>query len=392
MHAAPRLLIAAAGFPPTVSGSAILSYTLWGAWEGPLAAVSYRLPGGREDPALVLSGVPVSLVEPWPFGDRRVAAQLDPLAARAVCRTLLAAAARFSPTAIWANWPSTAFLLGAWQAARRLKLPLHVHLHDTWREAYAGRPFPVERAAAWWYEARVLQDAARLFTITDEAQQHYRNKLGVDSEVLPHSVAESDLARPEPPPRPAAGPRVLHFAGSIYKVMNADAVANVCRALDLCRADVRFDCYSPVDAEGLARLGISGSRVRVAFASRSEVASAQADSDILVLPMAFRSTNPTEIRTVFPTKLLDYLVSGRPILVHAPADSWVARAARRDGWGEVVDVPDPAAVATAVDTLLAAPEKARALVIAARQEAARRAAPKVAMALLAQLIGHPTTA
>ncbi|HEY8151539.1 MAG TPA: glycosyltransferase [Vicinamibacteria bacterium] len=380
------ILVAAAGFPPTITGSAVLNRNLWGAWPADdVVAVSVRLPGARVDPGLALPGVPVTLVEPWPFRRPRVAAQLDPFAAGAVARVVADVARRTQARAIWANWPNTPFLIGAWRAARELRLPLYVHLHDTWREAYAARPLPLERLAAWWYEGRLLRAARRLFTITDAAREHYLRSLGLDSTVLPHCVPAADLDRPPPAARPVGTRRVLHFAGHVYRAMNTDALAMLARALPLCRHDVILHCYTPSSAAPLAAAGIAGDRVEVRFGTRDEVMADQAAADLLVLPLAFRSPNPLEIRTVFPTKLLEYFVSGRPVLVHAPFDSWCARDAGAKGWAAVVDEPSPAALARAIDALLDDAPRQASLVAAARAEARRRAAPDVARALRAEL-------
>ncbi len=169
------LLIAAAVFPPYVSGSAVLCRNLWSAWPAEdLVVVSRRLEDFRTDPELALPGVAMRWIENWPFRSPRAAAHLDPLAAIAVKRALLAAAEEFRPRAIWANWPSTAFVLGAWLAARRLRLPFFVHLHDTWREAFRGRRRYIEQAAAFLFESRALRGADRVFTITGNAQTYHR--------------------------------------------------------------------------------------------------------------------------------------------------------------------------------------------------------------------------
>jgi glycosyltransferase involved in cell wall biosynthesis len=292
--------------------------------------------------------------------------------------------------AIWANWPNTPFLLGAWRAARRLGLPLYVHLHDTWREAYAARPLYLERWTAWRYEARVLRSARRLFTITEAAREHYLRTLGVDSTVLPHAVPQADLDRPSRPrPVPTAGGRrILHFAGHVYRSMNTDALATLARALPLSRHDVVLRCFTPSSVAQLAAAGIGGERLEVRFGTRDDVMADQAEADVLVLPLAFRSRNPVEIRTVFPTKLLEYFVSGRPILVHAPAESWAARDARAKGWADVADVAEPKALAAAIDALLDDTGRQEAIVAAARAEAHRRAAPMLVRALREAMEGY----
>jgi len=323
--------------------------------------------------------IPVHWIEPWTFPEARMAAYLDPIAAFRVERSLLEVASQRRPRGIWVNWPTTAFVLGAWRASRRLRLPLYVHLHDIWGEAFRGRKRVVESLAAACFEGRVLRDAARVFTITSEAKDYYKKRCHVDSYVLAHSIPDEDLSvSGEPTERLTGKSAVLHYAGSIYPLMNQDAIVNVVRSLPHCRHRVAFDCFTPNDPASLSKIGIVGPSVQCRFAPKKDVMAAQRGSDILVLALAFESTNPSEIRTVFPTKLLEYFTCGRPILVHAPADSWAARSARMHGWGYVVDQPDPFLLAQAIDTLLDDQQLSQKLVSCARKEACARAASAVA--------------
>jgi len=380
------LLIAAVAFPPFVTGSTVLCRNLWSAWPAEdLVVVSHRLAGFPTDPKLTLPGVTMRWIEQWPFRSPRAAAHLDPLAASTVTRALLAAAEEFHPRAIWANWPSTSFVLGAWRAARKLRLPFFVHLHDTWRETFRGRRRYVEQLAALLFESRVLRDADRVFTITEEARDYYKETRGIDSYVLAHAVPDGDIADGPTPSTEVNTPAILHYAGSIYPVMNQDAVVNLVRALEYCKRPVILECFTPNGEASLAAAGIGGPRVRVRFGSKAEVMAAQRKSDIVVLPLAFQSTNPVEIRTVFPTKLLEYFVCGRPILVHAPVDSWSSRNARNNGWGAVADSAEPKALAQAIDTLLDDEEARKTLVSAAKNAARLRAASAVAAGLRREL-------
>lgn len=393
-HSGP-LLIAAAVFPPYVTGSAVVCRNLWSAWPAEdLVVVSRKLEDFRTDPGLSLPGVAVRWIDPWPLRGPRAAAHLDPLAAGAVTRALLAAAEECHPRAIWANWPSTSFVLGAWRAARRLRVPFLVHLHDTWREAFRGRRRYVEQLAAFLFETRALRDADRVFTLTEDARDYYRTTRGIDSYMLAHAVPDRDIADGPNPSLGVNTPAVLHYAGSIYPVMNQDAVVNLVRALEFCTRPVVLECFTPNSESSLTAAGICGPRVRVRFGSKAEVMAAQRNSDVVVLPLAFQSTNPVEIRTVFPTKLLEYFVCGRPILVHAPADSWSGRNARENGWGAVADSAEPKALARAIDSLLDDMEARKALVAAAKTAARKRAASAVIAGLrleLEKFAGPPST-
>jgi glycosyltransferase involved in cell wall biosynthesis len=46
------------------------------------------------------------------------------------------------------------------------------------------------------------------------------------------------------------------------------------------------------------------------------------------------------VATATPGKLIDYLASGRPILIHAPPYSYISQYARENSFALVVDVED----------------------------------------------------
>jgi glycosyltransferase involved in cell wall biosynthesis len=74
----------------------------------------------------------------------------------------------------------------------------------------------------------------------------------------------------------------------------------------------------------------------------------QRAADVLFLPLAFHSTIQEVLRTSAPGKLAEYLASGRPILVHAPAETFIAGHFRSHRAGIVVDTPDPQRLAGAL--------------------------------------------
>ncbi len=78
----------------------------------------------------------------------------------------------------------------------------------------------------------------------------------------------------------------------------------------------------------------------------------QRKADILFLPLGFDTPIPEVIRTASPGKMGEYLASGRPILVHAPADSFVSCYFREHGCGVVVDQSDPGMLSQAIHHIL----------------------------------------
>jgi glycosyltransferase involved in cell wall biosynthesis len=54
------------------------------------------------------------------------------------------------------------------------------------------------------------------------------------------------------------------------------------------------------------------------------------------------------VRTVFSTKLLEYLVSGRPIIIFGPEGCYHVDSARNGRWAHVVTEDSPVALAKAI--------------------------------------------
>ncbi len=219
-------------------------------------------------------------------------------------------------------------------------MPLTVYLDILWEES------GVEAAAlARRFEHKVLQRADRRFAITEFAVEHLERKHGVKVELLPHTTDTAELPAGLRQV-PENGPPVVHFAGGIYAAMNGDAVLRLARAAVIAKTSPKLDMCTPSLPDELCGLGISNR-----YVDQATLADAQARSTMLFLPLAFEGPQPLMIRHNFPTKAMDYLRSGRPILVHSPADSYLTWLARREGFALVVDRPDVGELAAAMDRL-----------------------------------------
>ena len=97
-----------------------------------------------------------------------------------------------------------------------------------------------------------------------------------------------------------------------------------------------------------------------------------ASADILLLPLDFDEQSARLMRLSMPTKVSEYLASGRPVLTYAPRGSATAEYARAGGWSLVVDERDPAAIRRALELLVDDDTLRRDLGSRARQCAAER--------------------
>lgn len=246
------------------------------------------------------------------------------------------------PDVLFLNVPDGAFLVAGWLLAKRLSIPYYVYLHDLWEEH--------ERYLnAWWarrWERRILAGAKTVFTITDKARDYYLSKHGLDSKILLHTIdsANGDFPRRSRPPLGEAAPFRIVTSGSFYESMNLDALRSLRVALDRHQDEsVELRILTARVNESFRR-EFGGKNTIIRSCTKQEVWAELVDADLLYVPLAFFSSVPEEVRTVFPTKITEYALAKVPIIVHAPEDSYTATYAQKKGWALTVTSPDPDAL------------------------------------------------
>jgi glycosyltransferase involved in cell wall biosynthesis len=121
-------------------------------------------------------------------------------------------------------------------------------------------------------------------------------------------------------------------------------------ALD--RRNIRLHVYTAQSPDRLEGQGIRGPVVFHPPQPLSAMPALQQRADVLFLPLALHSNDAELVRTAAPGKMAEYLAAGRPILVHAPPDSFLASYFRDHECGIVVDRGDPAELAAALESVL----------------------------------------
>jgi glycosyltransferase involved in cell wall biosynthesis len=115
---------------------------------------------------------------------------------------------------------------------------------------------------------------------------------------------------------------------------------------------IKLHLYTALTIDQLEARGISGPIVYHPHHAESEMPQIQRQADLLFLPLAFNSPYPDLIRTSATTKLGEYLAARRPILAHAPADSFVSWYFRRHECGMVVDELNTEKLAQALERII----------------------------------------
>ena len=240
-------------------------------------------------------------------------------------------------------------------------------------------------------EPRLVKGAAAVIVPNELQRDDMRRRYGIDVSVIhnPCDLAEyggpakadaddSAIAR--------ADERRIVYTGSIGP-LHYEPFRTLLTAMARLDRSLTLHLYT---GQARARLESEGIRGPVVFhppQPLSAMAALQQRADLLFLPLALRSKHADIVRTAAPGKMSEYLAAGRPILVHAPPDSFLARYFREHQCGVVVDRRDPAELAAAIESVLTDPALRGRLRARAWQRAEADFAIEQARRQFARLIG-----
>jgi glycosyltransferase involved in cell wall biosynthesis len=366
----PHLTVVTHSFPPRVSGSAILLANLLQPYPGEVHVIAGCNRDARLDPAFTTPCSTSYLEFPhrFPILCDRLQRRLPIVSYHHMQRAIQRQMRELKTAVVFGAFPDGVYLVATFLAAQQLRLPFYVHMHDLWLEN-TQRGTAQARLAALW-EPRILCHATRVLCMTEAMQKHYEKKYGIQPELLPHCIADRDLDSAPTALRPPRRKRpTVLFVGMVSDAMNLDALKVLADASELLPQDYELLFCTSWSREDLASFGIRSSHLHVQYVSRQEVQCLQGEVDVLVAPLSHKNCSPDEVRTVFSTKLLEYLIAGRPIVVFAPADSYHAISAQKEGWGYAVTEDSPQALAGAIQQVATNTTLAASLVQGALREA-----------------------
>jgi hypothetical protein len=102
----------------------------------------------------------------------------------------------------------------------------------------------------------------------------------------------------------------------------------------------------------LISYGIKTDKLNLISVSRNSLILEMRKADIMLLPHGFHgSLSQDEYDTIFPTKTIEYLLSGKVILLHAPETCFLTRFMQQHQCAFIVTQPDEKMIMEAIDTL-----------------------------------------
>jgi len=241
-------------------------------------------------------------------------------------------------------YPKAHFLFAGYVLARLTGCKLFAYLHNT----YEARTGITLRFTAWVHKL-VFHRAAHVFVMSEGMSEYLKQRFPhVEQTPLPHSFNEPIPEFQEPPQ--IGSPMRLIFCGNLVSCKDAAArlAEAIARSPGASLSILSGDRVGEMQQLGLLRPGTTRETV-----ARDEVLDRLRQADVVLLPHSFEYPEAArnEFRTIFPTKTIEYLISGRPILAHTPADAFLTKFLVENDCALVVDRPDVDALCAAIEQL-----------------------------------------
>jgi glycosyltransferase involved in cell wall biosynthesis len=275
----------------------------------------------------------------------------------------------------------------AFWAGRWANVPVVAYYFDWYGMQWPTR---IRRALALWIESRIIRRFEEVIVPNHALCDALAGRYGVQPVVIHNPCQEGALSvRPEPRwPMDKDEIRIV-YTGAIYHA-HFDAFRTLALTLaGSAPAGARLHIYTSQPSTVLKDRGIEGAFVFHAHLPCDAILEVQRHADILYLPLAFETPIDEVLLTSAPGKMGDYLVTGRPILVHAPADSYVSRYFRKHGCGVVVDSNSPYDLAGALERIARDASLRKAVGEKARERARIDFDPALARANFRRVVDRP---
>jgi glycosyltransferase involved in cell wall biosynthesis len=241
----------------------------------------------------------------------------------------------------------------AYLAARLRKVPFHIYMFDRYGDQWRSRGHWLQ--PIHWLgrplERLLVTHSNGIIVPNETLQADLANDYDVQSTVVHNPCDVAQYSTENSLSATFHRPLRIVYTGAIYEA-HFDSFGRLLDALEqIGSSSLALHIYTDEPEHRLKQNNISHRAEVHPHQYPDEMPRIQQSADILFLPLAFKSSYPAIIRTSSPGKMGEYLAAGRPILVHAPPESFPAWYFKKHNCGVVVDQPDVQLLINAINQI-----------------------------------------
>lgn len=280
----------------------------------------------------------------------------------------------FNPEIIYTQPSSLADIRFCLKLKEYLKLPLIFHMMDDWPSTIANRGFMKK----YWgrkinKELKKLLDQADVaMSISEYMAEEYRCRYKKKFITFHNPIDLNFWKSAQRIDYELSDPIILLYAGRVGLGIDSSLkmIAQAVRQVNIeLGTKIKFTLQTPVAPNWIKNYDCVEHHSYVSYEQLPQVFAA---ADILILPYDFNETAMSFIKYSMPTKAPEYMASGTPILIFAPADTALVRYAEKWDWAVTVTDNKKGLLVEAIKELVGNESKRRKIAENAIQLAEKR--------------------
>jgi len=250
-------------------------------------------------------------------------------------------------------------LISAYIIHKITKKKYKIYLFDI----YKGNKYsPSIRWLANFIEPLLVRNASKIIVTNEGTMNLYKKRYGnIPIEII-HNAIFSDNYEGLNSEYDPVEPYNIVFTGHIYWAQEQSVINLINAIRRINKIQVNLKLYLPKCPDSIKKLIKNYNNIIISKASPEEIPAIQKNADLLFLPLSWDTDAPEIIQTATPGKFTDYLIAGRPMLVHAPEYAYVSQYAKENKLGLVVDENDISLLAKAIVDFFKNPKQAKTFI------------------------------
>jgi glycosyltransferase involved in cell wall biosynthesis len=278
----------------------------------------------------------------------------------------------FSPEVLYIQISNRESINFAIELIEHIKIPSVLHMMDDWPSTISSRGL----FNKYWHrvidrEFRVLLDKTNLhLSISDAMSEEYLIRYG--KHFIPfHNSIESERFNLEFKAQKGEDNKLRILYMGRIGTANRSSLLGFAKGISVCDFpdfSVEFDIYTKdyesLDSKKIRRF----KQVSIYKAVENiDIPDLLVSYDILLLPLDFTDSGLKFSRLSMPTKAIEYMASGTPILVYAPSETAIYKFCNRNECAHCIPSPDHQELSRSMVKLFTDPEYRDRLALNARQ-------------------------
>ncbi|MDA9325356.1 glycosyltransferase [Flavobacteriales bacterium] len=260
-------------------------------------------------------------------------------------------------TVVVGVYPDLDFLEIARSASEVCGVKFYAYLHDTLAEGLSHKRY---KNMAKIVQQKVFDTSHKIFVMSEGMKDLYKEKYNVETIPLLHSFSEEEEEKEF---NNNNIEKSIFWGGAIYAI-NKETV----KRIHLACADLNYTLtLSAANTyEKLTTLGFENKNIKILpFLSRKDYITILGNQKALLLSIDWpdeSTVHKDELGTIFPTKTIEYLISGRPILVHCPEEYFLAKFFKKHKCGIVLTDRNPQVIKEQIEAVFSDEKKLQEMI------------------------------